>query len=395
VLFRSGIVGRQTNASGGVERTLNAGAVEATEPDAAASTGAIVGSAAGTDNVSDNYYLNGLVASDNEIGTGLDLFDLKAKADELFPADTAIAAFLDMLIDREIEKARAKIETTGLAAGKVGVAYSAGLAASGDAPIAWSIDGGNLPAGLALNPASGVISGVPTTAGTSSFTVKAQGAIGGPDAKALSIRIDSASTEEKVDEQLGGTDNNQQTSGEQTKIVSDLSNATVSLASTAVWTGGQIRPAVTVNLGGLTLPAAGYTVSYGANKDIGKGTVTITAASGAYSGGKTATFSINPKDVKVKTLTPGKKRLSVKWAKAAPTQKLTGYQIQYRVKGKAKWSASKTVKKASSVNYTVKSLKKGKRYEVRVRAYKNIASGASKGSYYGAWSKVKASGKVK
>jgi hypothetical protein len=40
-------------------------------------------------------------------------------------------------------------------------------------------------------------------------------------------------------------------------------------------------------------------------------------------------------------------------------------------------------------------LKKGKAYEVRIRAVKKISKGASKGTYYSEWSKIKISKKVK
>jgi hypothetical protein len=53
--------------------------------------------------------------------------------------------------------------------------YSAQLAASGgSAPYTWKLvsGSGTLPAGLKLNARTGVISGKPTTAGTSSFAVE-------------------------------------------------------------------------------------------------------------------------------------------------------------------------------------------------------------------------------
>src|SRR6185312_5980448 len=44
------------------------------------------------------------------------------------------------------------------------------LATGGTAPYQWSITAGQLPAGLILSPASGIISGTPTASGTTSFT---------------------------------------------------------------------------------------------------------------------------------------------------------------------------------------------------------------------------------
>jgi hypothetical protein len=64
------------------------------------------------------------------------------------------------------------ITTSSLASGKVGTAYSAGLGASGGTtPYKWSVTSGSLPGGLSLSSA-GTISGTPTAAGTSSFTVQ-------------------------------------------------------------------------------------------------------------------------------------------------------------------------------------------------------------------------------
>lgn len=63
------------------------------------------------------------------------------------------------------------ITSASLSAGTVGSAYAQTLAASGGvAPYPWSVVGGGLPAGLTLGT-TGVLSGTPTTAGTSTFTV--------------------------------------------------------------------------------------------------------------------------------------------------------------------------------------------------------------------------------
>jgi hypothetical protein len=66
------------------------------------------------------------------------------------------------------------ITTTALPNGVVSTAYSASLQSSGGVgTITWSVSSGTLPAGLSMN-GSGAISGTPTTAGASSFTVTAK-----------------------------------------------------------------------------------------------------------------------------------------------------------------------------------------------------------------------------
>jgi hypothetical protein len=75
-----------------------------------------------------------------------------------------------------------------LTGGTVGDAYSLTLAASGGtAPYAWSVSAGALPAGLALNASTGVLGGMPTAAGTFTFTVQVTG--GGSSTKAFSLTI--------------------------------------------------------------------------------------------------------------------------------------------------------------------------------------------------------------
>jgi hypothetical protein len=62
------------------------------------------------------------------------------------------------------------IATTNVPNGTVAQAYNAQLnATGGTSPYTWSVSSGSLPAGLSLSPA-GLISGTPTTAGSSTFT---------------------------------------------------------------------------------------------------------------------------------------------------------------------------------------------------------------------------------
>ncbi|WP_395742930.1 beta strand repeat-containing protein [Prosthecobacter sp.] len=80
-----------------------------------------------------------------------------------------------------------------LATGAVGVAYSQTLSGSGGiAPYTtWTVTSGTLPAGLTLNPSSGVISGTPTTSnGTGvSVTIRTTDANGCQGSSVVSIKI--------------------------------------------------------------------------------------------------------------------------------------------------------------------------------------------------------------
>ena len=85
------------------------------------------------------------------------------------------------------------ITTTALPSGTVHTAYSQTLAATGTAPIEWSVASGALPDGLTLDANTGVISGTPTTEGVYGFDVKAQNTAGAIS-KTLSIQIYPAGT---------------------------------------------------------------------------------------------------------------------------------------------------------------------------------------------------------
>lgn len=83
------------------------------------------------------------------------------------------------------------ITTTALPNGTIGVAYNQTLVASGGVPgYVWSLNGGSnpLPAGLTLNPA-GVISGTPTTDGTTTITIKVTDSTGGTKTEEFTLAI--------------------------------------------------------------------------------------------------------------------------------------------------------------------------------------------------------------
>ena len=81
-----------------------------------------------------------------------------------------------------------KITTASLSDGTVNTAYNQPLAADNN-PTSWSVTNGALPNGLTLE--KGTISGIPTAAGTSTFTVKAENTAGS-DSKELTLTINPA-----------------------------------------------------------------------------------------------------------------------------------------------------------------------------------------------------------
>jgi hypothetical protein len=77
-----------------------------------------------------------------------------------------------------------------LPAGSTGTSYSQTLSASpAGGNYSYAVTTGTLPAGLSLNPATGVLSGTPTLSGTSNFTITATGFGGCAGSKAYSITI--------------------------------------------------------------------------------------------------------------------------------------------------------------------------------------------------------------
>ena len=65
------------------------------------------------------------------------------------------------------------ITLSPLAGATVGFRYSKSFNATGGVtPFSWTLDTGNLPPGLTLNAGTGYLAGMPTTAGTYSFTIK-------------------------------------------------------------------------------------------------------------------------------------------------------------------------------------------------------------------------------
>ena len=87
-----------------------------------------------------------------------------------------------------------------------------------------------------------------------------------------------------------------------------------------------------------------------------------------------------PSKVKVASVSAGKKQATLKWKKI----KASGYEIQCCTSKKFKKNVTKKTVKKTKKTATVKKLKGGKTYYVRIRAYSKVNGK----KYYGAWSKV-------
>ncbi|MCH5314792.1 MAG: fibronectin type III domain-containing protein [Eubacterium sp.] len=162
---------------------------------------------------------------------------------------------------------------------------------------------------------------------------------------------------------------------------------TLTLSYTScVYNAKQKKPTVTVkDRKGNKISSANYRVKYSNNIKPGKATVTVTFKGSKYSGSMTKTFIIKPKKITLSSVTsPKSKKLVVKWKKGA---NVSGYQIAYSTSTKFTKSTTKyvTVSNAKTVQKTITGLKGGKKYSVKVRAYKTV-DGKKK---YGSWSSYK------
>ena len=81
-------------------------------------------------------------------------------------------------------------------------------------------------------------------------------------------------------------------------------------------------------------------------------------------------YTFKPKATSVSSVkNSASKAVTIKWKKVSG---VTGYQIQYSTKSNFSSKKTVTVKKASTISKKIKSLKKGKKYYVRVRSYVTI-----------------------
>ena len=165
--------------------------------------------------------------------------------------------------------------------------------------------------------------------------------------------------------------------------VIDISNYEVTMKKTFVYKDGGVEPEVKV----AGLDPSAYRVIYDGSYWVGTARVTIEAKGKDYKGSIVRYYTINPKKAVISSVSPAKRKMTVKAKTKVGKTGGSHYQIRYRMKGTKKWKTLKTAKQT----VTIKNLKKGKRYQVQIRAYEKTGGK----TYYGAWSKVKTSKKIK
>lgn len=161
---------------------------------------------------------------------------------------------------------------------------------------------------------------------------------------------------------------------------------TFTLSKTSFVYDGKVKePTITIkDTKGEVIDPKYYTVTKDTGRKlVGKYNYKITFKT-QYIGTKTVSFKINPKATTFSSVTAGKGKMTVKWAKR--TTQINGYQIQYS-KSSTFASGNKmvTISSNKTTSKSISNLTKGKKYYVRIRTYKTV----NKVKYYSDWSAKK------
>jgi hypothetical protein len=125
---------------------------------------------------------NAGVLSGTTTQTGTFPLTLRVTDNRNFPADRALSLVVS-------GSSPLQITTSSLPGGFIGTSYSQTLVSTGGSGTkTWTLASGSLPAGIGLSSA-GVISGTPTTAGLSNFTVRVTDTASNTATKPLSINV--------------------------------------------------------------------------------------------------------------------------------------------------------------------------------------------------------------
>jgi hypothetical protein len=179
------------------------------------------------------------------------------------------------------------ISPTVLPDAVVNTPYSQQLNVSGGTgPFTWSVSSGSLPAGLTLDSGTGLISGTPTTVGSSTFTVTVTDSLGGVASQQYTIQVNQtlAINQATLPDATAGTAYNQQLT-----VTGGTAPFTWTVSS------GSLPPGLSLSSSGLLsgTPTTAGTFGF---------TVTVTDANGA-SASQPFTFVVRPPAVIAPTVT--------------------------------------------------------------------------------------------
>lgn len=174
------------------------------------------------------------------------------------------------------------------------------------------------------------------------------------------------------------------------QFVKTIARPTTYTVTKNTYTGKTVKPTITItDSNGKKLSSSSYKVTY---KNAGKNIETYQAQitfSGNYSGSKTISYQIIPKNSSIKSVKALKKSFSANWKSISskmPTARISGYQIQYSENSKFSKAKTSTITGYKKTGTTIKKLKSKKTYYVRLRTMIKVKGK----TYYSEWSKSKA-----
>ena len=170
------------------------------------------------------------------------------------------------------------------------------------------------------------------------------------------------------------------------QLVQTIAKPAVYTITKNTYNGKVLKPSVTItDRNGKKLSPSSYEIIY---KKTGKNVGTYQAQinfRGDYTGSKTISYQILPKNCSLRSVKAKKKSFTVRWKKLStkmPTKRISGYQIQYSEKPNFSKSKIKKVSGYKKTSVTIKKLKSKKKYYVRIRTI--LKSGGK--TYYSNWS---------
>ena len=186
----------------------------------------------------------------------------------------------------------------------------------------------------------------------------------------------------------GGTDTPQEPENPQ-QPAAQAKVKSVKLSRTLYTYDGKLKkPAVlAVDTEGRRISARYYTVRYKNNRKAGRAAAVVTFK-GGYDGTVKKAFTIRPAGTSIRKLTAAAGGFTVNWKKK--TVQTGGYQIQYSANSGFQGNSTHSVfvKKNTAVKKTVKNLKAGKKYYVRIRTYQTVKEDGKNIRIYSAWSRA-------